>query len=93
VGLTLRVFLDPPEDVVRRQKVNDTMRRRSNFEMHLRLHDPLRRWYRLLEALSPGRVVTDARPGRPLPQATPRPDRYNLQLFDALVAAADRPAA
>jgi hypothetical protein len=84
-------FLEPSEDVIRRQKDDDRVRRRSNFETHVRLYEPLRRWYVLLESLAPGRVVFNA---HQTPDSTPkclRTDRYDLQLFDALIEGADRP--
>jgi hypothetical protein len=85
----LIVLLEPPEDVVRQQKANDRMRRRSNFEAHVRLSEPLRRWYMLLDALSPGRVAFNAHQTPELRPIQLREDRYSLQLFDALIDAAD----
>ncbi|HZX16976.1 MAG TPA: hypothetical protein VFF22_08965 [Pseudomonas sp.] len=85
------VFLEPPEEVVRQQKANDKVRRRSNFETHVRLYEPLRRWYMLLETLSPGRVVFNAHQAPDSTSMTLQADRYSLQLFDALIDAADQP--
>lgn len=84
-------FLDPPEDSVRLQKANDKARRRSNFETHVRLYAPLRRWYVMLENLSLGRIVLNAHQVKDWTPTHLRTDRYNLQLFDALIDAADRP--
>lgn len=83
------IFLEPPEDVVRRQKASDRMRRRSNFEIHVRLYEPLRRWYTLLETLSPGRIVFNAHQGQDSTPTHLRTDRYSLPLFDALIDSAD----
>src|SRR5688572_2779136 len=33
------VFLDPPVEVIRRQKENDATRRRGNFELHISLYE------------------------------------------------------
>lgn len=85
-------FLEPSEDVVRQQKENDRTRRRSNFETHLQLYDPLRRWYVLLESLAPGRVVFNADQTKDSVPPHVRIDRYSLALFDALIGAADRTA-
>ncbi len=83
------VFLEPSEEQVRQQKANDHTRRRSNFDGHLRLREPLRRWYELLEKMAPGRIVFNAHQ-RPLSIPTRlRTDRYDLQLFDKLIDAAD----
>ena len=87
----LIVLLEPAEDVVRQQKLNDTTRRRGNFEMHLRLAAPLRRWYTLLENLSPNRVFFNAQQVQELPTMKMRADRYSLELFDSLINAANHP--
>ena len=84
------LFLEPAEQVVRRQKEKDRIRRRGNFETHLRLREPLRRWYALLESLAPGRVVFNAHQTQEAPPGPLRTDRYDLALYDALVEAADR---
>jgi hypothetical protein len=81
------VFLEPPVEVIRQQKENDAMRRRGNFELHISLYEPLRRWYSALEALAPGRVLFNGHQMHQLPAATSRPDRYSVELFDALIAA------
>lgn len=83
------VFIEPSDEQVRQQKANDYTRRRRNFDSHLRLREPLRRWYELLETLAPGRVVFNA---HQRPQSMPdrlRVNRYDLQLFDELIDAAD----
>jgi hypothetical protein len=85
----LIVLLEPPVDVVRQQKVNDKMRRRSNFEAHVRLSEPLRRWYMLLEALSPDSVAFNAHQTLEFRPTRLRAERYSLELFDALINAAD----
>jgi hypothetical protein len=85
-------FLEPSEDVIRRQKDSDQTRQRRNFETHVRLGEPLRRWYVLLESLAPGRLVFNAHQNQDLKPRFLRTDRYSLELFDALISAADRPA-
>jgi hypothetical protein len=84
-------LLEPSKDVIRLQKDDDRTRRRSNFETHVRLYEPLRRWYVLLESLAPGRVVFNAHQTEDPMPTNLRKDRYSLQLFDALIEAADRP--
>ncbi|MEM7475611.1 MAG: hypothetical protein AAF483_11530, partial [Planctomycetota bacterium] len=83
------VFLEPAVEVIRQQKENDAVRSRFNFELHLSLYEPLRRWYATLEALAPGRVVFSGHQTDQVPGAFPRVDRYNVELFDAFIAAVD----
>jgi AAA domain len=83
------ILLEPPEDIVREQKIHDATRRRSSFEAHLRLRKPLRHWYELLEDLSPGTVVFNGHQTHELIPAQLRANRYSLQLFDSLIKAAD----
>jgi hypothetical protein len=85
-------FLEPSEDVVRNQRDSDRTRLRRNFETHVRLHEPLRRWYVLLESLAPGRVIFNAHQTQDLKPRHLRKDRYSLELFDALIGAAERAA-
>jgi hypothetical protein len=85
-------FLEPSEDVVRNQRDSDRTRLRRNFETHVRLHEPLRRWYVLLESLAPGRVIFNANETQDLKPSHLRKDRYSLELFDALIVAAERSA-
>ena len=86
-------MLEPPKHVVRAQKANDGTRRRSNFETHLQLYTPLRRWYLLLESLAPGRVAFNAQQLKDAAALSLKTDRYCLGLFDALINAADNAAA
>jgi hypothetical protein len=86
------LFLEPPEHVVRSQKAHDLTRRRGKFEVHVRLHEPLRRWYQTLESLAPGRVVFNAHLApHPFP-VEKRADRYSVDLFDAFMNGMDRGA-
>lgn len=84
------IFLDPTKAVVREQKKNDLSRHRRNFENHIQLQEPLRRWYQLLEQLAPGRVIFNAHELKCLPVVETRPDRYSIELFDAFINAADQ---
>ena len=83
------VFLEPTGESIRRQKDNDPTRRRGNFELHMSLYEPLRRWYATLEALAPGRVVFNGHQVQQRPTTISRPDRYSVELFDAFIAAMD----
>jgi nicotinamide riboside kinase len=61
VGFADRILLlEPDEQTVRSRKHADTVRRRQNFELHLRLAPLLRRWYEAIDCFSPGRVVPAA---------------------------------
>ncbi|MCV2216604.1 hypothetical protein [Thauera sp. Sel9] len=84
------VFLDPPEQTIRLQRTNDKTRLRRSFETHIRLYEPLRRWYLQLETLSPGSVLFNAHQAQDWTPARLRADRYDLGLFDALIDATDR---
>lgn len=91
LGFADRVlFLERSEEEVRLQRANDITRRRGNFETNVRLCKPLRHWYQMLETLSPGSVVFNAHQATDPTPTHLRADRYNLQLFDALINAADR---
>ena len=93
IGFADRIaFLEPSDEAVRRQKANDTSRRRRHFEMHVLLYEPLRRWYGMLEDLAPGRVIFNAHEVPDLAPCSPRNDRYSVELFDAFINAADRHA-
>ena len=78
----------PSLDELRSRRVADPARQRRNFELHVRLVEPLRQWYQALECVEPGRVVWDL-PSDGLPAATPprRTQRCDLHLFDALIGA------
>lgn len=91
LGFADRIFfLEPTETVVRRQRASDRTRSRRNFEIHVRLYEPLRCWYVLLESLSSGTVVFNAHQTQDPVSTHSRADRYDLQLFDALIDAADQ---
>ena len=53
----LYVLLDADESQLRRRREADTTRRRRNFEKHLRLVEPLRRYFDALREAAPARVL------------------------------------
>ena len=53
----LWIALDATEDELRARREGDTSRTRRNFDRHLRLVEPLRRYFAELAAAAPGRVV------------------------------------
>jgi hypothetical protein len=57
-------YLDADEPALRARRAGDPTRRRRNFERHLRLVTPLRRYFAALGALAPGRVAV-VRAGSP----------------------------
>ncbi|ALL79568.1 hypothetical protein AD006_30650 (plasmid) [Pseudonocardia sp. EC080610-09] len=76
----------PSPEVLRRQKVGDSSRRRRSFDLHLRLREPLREWYSALDAVGPGRVVWSfPAPGVPTSVGV-RARRSDSDLLDRLVA-------
>jgi hypothetical protein len=75
----------PPLTELRQRRDADATRRRSNFALHLRLAEPLRRWYTALDELRPGRMLWELPPGG-LPAVLPEAGhRYDVALFDALI--------
>lgn len=77
----------PPLEVLRAQRLADSTRARRSFELHSHLGDDLRTWYQAVDALEPGRICwqlpDDGMPSR-IP--SPRSDRTDVALLDALVA-------
>ena len=53
----LYVALDTSEAELRARRAGDATRRRGGFEQHLRLADPLRRWFAEVKRVLPGRVL------------------------------------
>lgn len=47
--------IDP--QLARQQREADPTRSRRNFELHVKLHDPLMAWYRAMENVLPGAVI------------------------------------
>ena len=79
--------IDP--DLARARAKADTSRRRSKFELHVRLQDALLSWYSALEQVLPGRVQF----GFPaeLPAVANHGERYSLTAFDQMIAALPKP--
>ncbi|WEV29150.1 hypothetical protein OYE22_31170 [Streptomyces sp. 71268] len=72
-----------PEDVLREQRKRDISRRRRNFEVHVRLAEPLREWYATLNSVDPGRVAWE---WPDVSHWVGRRERYDLDLFDTWMA-------
>ena len=62
----------------------DMTRRRSGFELHVRLQQALLTWYSALEAVLPGRVQWGL-PAK-MPRVENRADRYSVTAFDQMIA-------
>lgn len=79
--------IDP--DLARARAKADSTRRRSKFELHVRLQDALLSWYSALEQVLPGRVQF----GLPaeLPAVEKTGERYSLTAFDQMIAALPKP--
>jgi hypothetical protein len=76
------------EAEARRRRDGDPHRARRNFDLHVRLAEPLTAWYSALESLLPGRVrwqLPDS-----IPAAAPRSRGDDLALFDSLIEALAR---
>lgn len=84
IGFVDTVLVDfPSPEVLRERRDNDTSRERTDFELHLKLSEPMREWYRALDSVDPGRVLgwdVD------IDTLRPRDRRYDASLFDALLA-------
>ena len=74
--------IDP--QLARQRALADTTRRRSNFELHVRLQQALLSWYSAIEQVLPGSVKVGF-PAK-MPAVQPRDDRYSLAAFDRMIA-------
>ncbi|OZY39774.1 hypothetical protein CJF43_21445 [Pseudomonas fragi] len=74
--------IDP--QLARQRALADTTRRRSNFELHVRLQQALLSWYSAIEQVLPGSVKVGF-PAK-MPAVQPRNDRYSLAAFDRMIA-------
>lgn len=86
LGLADLILVElPGEAALRERKEGDATRGRRNFELHVRLVEPLREWYSAVDALDPGRVWWSL-PDGPLSANTvpPRQQRTGSDLLDAL---------
>lgn len=79
--------IDP--QLARAQALADSTRRRSKFELHVRLQTALLQWYGAIEQVLPGRVQFGL-PER-VPALQPLEGRYALEAFDQMIASLPRP--
>lgn len=80
-------------EATRRQRDADPTRSRRNFELHVRLLDPLRRWYAAVDRLDPGRVrwsLPDTPAHEVVAGLVPRVLRSNVLDFDVLLLDLER---
>jgi hypothetical protein len=76
--------VDP--DIARRRRDGDATRRRTNFELHLRLQPSLITWYGVLASVLPC-LFTFSFPDRvPVVQTSDHKMRYDVELFDRAMA-------
>lgn len=71
--------------VARERAKADPLRRRRNFDLHVRLQPAVLAWYAALDAALPGRVFFGF-PSR-LPEPTDRASRYELTAFGRMIDA------
>jgi hypothetical protein len=77
----------PSEEELRRRRDADPLRRRRNFDLHIRLVEPMRQWYRAVEHADAAHVLWEL-PAAGLPVGLPpREERCDLAAYDAVVAA------
>jgi hypothetical protein len=76
--------IDPQS--ARQQRDADPARSRRNFELHLKLIDPLMRWYRALETVLPGAVTWEL-PEDGFARASERrdPSSGGVRIFDQMI--------
>ena len=72
-------------ELARARAASDPMRRRRNFELHVRLQPALLAWYRALDDALPGRVRFGL-PAR-MPERVLAHGRYDVAAFDRLIDA------
>jgi hypothetical protein len=78
----------PAEEELRRRRDADPTRQRRNFDLHIRLIEPLREWYQAVERVGAARVLWELPPaGLPVGLPQPREDRCDPAVYDAVVAA------
>lgn len=88
----LYLVSDVAEASLRARRDADTKRQRRNFERHVLLRDSLRRWYRAIDELEPGRVrfgLPEAGLTPELLAIGPRRVRSSAELFETLLARLD----
>ncbi len=78
----------PSEEELHRRRDADRRRRRRNFDLHVRLIEPLRQWYRAVERAGAAHVLWELPPtGLPVDLPPPRQNRCDLCVYDAVIAA------
>lgn len=85
----LYLVADIPPEIARMRVAQDHGRRRRNFAVHARMQPALLVWYSVIGAALPGRVRFGLPESMPSLQVTD--PRYDLQVFDRIVAALPRP--
>jgi len=93
LGLADLVLCEMPDlGVLQNRRAGDRTRTRRNFDLHVRLAEPLRRWYETMDRLEPGRVRWALPPdgSTPAPPA-PRVDRSDPRRFDDFLGALPHP--
>jgi hypothetical protein len=74
--------------LARQQRDADLTRSRRNFELHVKLHDPLITWYRTIEKVLPRSVIWSF-PNNGLAIRAERggpPNRSSIVIFDQMVS-------
>jgi hypothetical protein len=80
---------DVDEATLRARRDGDPTRTRRNFERHVKLRDSTLRWYRMIDAIEPGRVIfglPDTGIDPKLLALGPREIRIGAVIFDRLLA-------
>lgn len=81
----------PDLDILQSRRDGDRTRTRRNFDLHILLVEPLRRWYETMDQLEPGRVRWTLPLDGTIPDPPPpRVDRSDLQRFDDFLGALSR---
>ncbi|WP_433832840.1 hypothetical protein ACQP2E_17195 [Actinoplanes sp. CA-015351] len=77
----------PPATELRRRRDADRSRRRRNFDLHVRLIEPLHEWYHAVERVGAARVLWELPlAGLPAELPPPRTNRSDPAVYDAVIA-------
>jgi hypothetical protein len=81
----------PTEEELRRRRDADPVRRRRNFDLHVRLIEPLRQWYQAVERVGAAQVLWGLpTAGLPAKLPPPKDNRCDIDVYDAVLAALPR---
>jgi hypothetical protein len=72
-------------EIARRRRDGDATRTRRNFDLHVRLQEPLLAWYRAMSTVLPDRVELRFPDRLPAPAPLAPGERYDVARFDLFI--------